>query len=329
MAMDASGRILVAGNDSVDRYLPSGALDSSFSATVAAPGSGANSLTAIPPAPTAASSWPGGVSRRRSPTSSGMSSSPARSTVRPSATSTQPCPGAAVSSPCGDGPSTGTPPPRCTVRLYADGSFRQAVAATTSRPDIGTAFPGAGNNRGFEVDLPLGAGNHSVCAEVVNQGVGANRWLGCQAAIVSPNPYGLLESASRAPGGVAVAGWAIDPDTSGVVSVQMYVDGMAGPDGAGQPFPPRGRHLGARLGEQPRLPLGGPGGPGPTPGLRLCPEPGPGDVTDRRLPNRRRHRRPHRRPRHGDLDGRPGRRRRRRMGHRPRRGGTGDGLRHL
>ena len=39
------------------------------------------------------------------------------------------------------------------------------------------------------------------------------------------NPFGNFEGARRVPGGVDVSGWAIDPDTTGPVTVDAYVDG--------------------------------------------------------------------------------------------------------
>jgi hypothetical protein len=38
------------------------------------------------------------------------------------------------------------------------------------------------------------------------------------------NPFGLLDSATRVPDGIRVAGWAIDPDTTGAVTAHVYVD---------------------------------------------------------------------------------------------------------
>ncbi len=39
------------------------------------------------------------------------------------------------------------------------------------------------------------------------------------------NPFGNLEAATRLPAGVAVSGWAIDPDTTGPVDVHVWADG--------------------------------------------------------------------------------------------------------
>ena len=42
------------------------------------------------------------------------------------------------------------------------------------------------------------------------------------------NPFGNFEGARRIPGGVDVSGWAIDPDTTGPVTLHAYVDGRWG-----------------------------------------------------------------------------------------------------
>ena len=41
----------------------------------------------------------------------------------------------------------------------------------------------------------------------------------------SSDPYGVVDSTRTAPGAVTATGWAIDPDTSAPIMVQMYVDG--------------------------------------------------------------------------------------------------------
>ena len=50
------------------------------------------------------------------------------------------------------------------VVVIADGALLMDVAAIRSRPDVGAAYPGAGPERGFAVDVTLSPGSHSVCA---------------------------------------------------------------------------------------------------------------------------------------------------------------------
>jgi uncharacterized delta-60 repeat protein len=44
-------------------------------------------------------------------------------------------------------------------------------------------------------------------------------------AVVPSDPFGSLDTVGRRPGGVLVAGWAIDNDIAGPVTVHVYVDG--------------------------------------------------------------------------------------------------------
>jgi hypothetical protein len=50
-------------------------------------------------------------------------------------------------------------------------------------------------------------------------------------------PIGNLEAATRVPGGVAVSGWALDPDTSEPTDVHVYVDDVGTAIRADQPRP--------------------------------------------------------------------------------------------
>ncbi len=53
------------------------------------------------------------------------------------------------------------------------------------RPDIGRAFPGVGNNRGWGAGFSnLPEGTHRMCVTVINQGEGVNKLLGCRDVVV-------------------------------------------------------------------------------------------------------------------------------------------------
>ncbi|MDQ1428678.1 MAG: hypothetical protein QOK39_2154 [Acidimicrobiaceae bacterium] len=122
-----------------------------------------------------------------------------------------------------------------TVHIYIDGNFVTSVAANTARPDIAAAFPGYGGAHGFDTLVPsLGSGTHQVCAYGINALVGAgnsnNPLLGCLAVAVGV-PFGFVDSTVRIPGGVRVTGWAIDPQTTDPVAVQVQVDGAVAATG--------------------------------------------------------------------------------------------------
>ncbi len=113
------------------------------------------------------------------------------------------------------------------VDLYLDGQWNQRTTADVARPDVGQVFPASGPDHGFAADLVVPyVGNHVVCAYAINVMAGTtNPFIGCQALYVNRDPMGNLDSVSvsTAPAHpVTVAGWAIDPDTTGPISVDIY-----------------------------------------------------------------------------------------------------------
>ncbi len=111
------------------------------------------------------------------------------------------------------------------VHVYVDGSG-SALTASATRGDVGAAYPGYGSGHGFAATLRAAPGRHTVCAYGINTGAGGNSVLGCRSVVVSGgDPFGSLDVVAPAAGGVAVAGWAIDPDTAGPIAVHVYVDG--------------------------------------------------------------------------------------------------------
>ena len=122
-------------------------------------------------------------------------------------------------------PDTSTP---IATHVYVDGRWAGAVTANLGRPDVAAAFPGYGARHGFDLTVPVsGGGAHQVCTYAINVGRGsANPVFGC-ATVSLPTgaPYGSVDLAEGQAGGVHLAGWSIDPDTSGPVQVHVYVDG--------------------------------------------------------------------------------------------------------
>jgi endonuclease/exonuclease/phosphatase family metal-dependent hydrolase len=80
------------------------------------------------------------------------------------------------------------------------------------------------DGRGFDGIVPAQSGT-GVCVAALNVGAGADRRLGCVPVPAGSNPVGDLELAERVPGGIRVAGWALDPDTAAAVDLHVYVDG--------------------------------------------------------------------------------------------------------
>jgi hypothetical protein len=119
--------------------------------------------------------------------------------------------------------------PDTTAPLYLwvtiDGVGRH-IYADAPRPDVGAAYPAYGGDHGFAVSIPASPGAHRVCVTASNVGIGRHTSLGCRSAVVPAGPpLGNLESALGVPGGVALKGWALDPDTTAPVFLWVTVDG--------------------------------------------------------------------------------------------------------
>lgn len=118
------------------------------------------------------------------------------------------------------------------VHVWADGVFLGAGFADKARADLLAAVPGYGAAHGYQFKVgPLGGGTHTVCTYGINQGVGTNHLLNCATVQGSGEPIGRFDQATSLNGGtsVAVAGWAIDPDTTAPDAVHVYVDDIGIP----------------------------------------------------------------------------------------------------
>jgi subtilisin family serine protease len=111
------------------------------------------------------------------------------------------------------------------VDIYIDGT-RIRAGANVDRVDL--AGFGMGTGHGFSVVVPTTRGGHTACVWMVNDGRGAvNISLGCRTISVpsADVPFGAFDVLRRAPGGVHVAGWAIDPTTPVPVAIDVRVNG--------------------------------------------------------------------------------------------------------
>jgi hypothetical protein len=117
-------------------------------------------------------------------------------------------------------PDTKAPIP---VHVYVDGRG-VATKADRDRPDVGAAYPAYGSAHGFTAEVPASPGAHTLCAYGINTGGGSNSLLGCRTVVVPDrSPFGSFDAATAVTGGVRVAGWTIDPDTSAPIDVHVYV----------------------------------------------------------------------------------------------------------
>ena len=121
-------------------------------------------------------------------------------------------------------PDTTAPIP---VHVYVGGAGT-ALTADQGRPDVSAVFPPYGEAHGYSAVLGAPAGPVTACAYAINVGAGGNALLGCRTVtVVGGQPIGALDVVTRTFVGIEVAGWAIDPDTTGSIPVHVYV-GPAG-----------------------------------------------------------------------------------------------------
>jgi hypothetical protein len=114
------------------------------------------------------------------------------------------------------------------VHAYVDGQGT-ALTANVSRPDVGAAFPGRGNDHGFSWSGTVAAGQHTVCLYAIDpQMTYRNVPLGCRSIAVQVTaPRANWEVVSSSGTTLSVGGWAFDPDATGTASqVHVYVDGQ-------------------------------------------------------------------------------------------------------
>lgn len=110
------------------------------------------------------------------------------------------------------------------VHVYVDGRIAATGTAGTSRGDVAQAYPGWGPGHGFDLEVPVTPGDHTVCVYAINRGTGTgNPLLGCRR--VTGDPFGSLDAVTRRPEGAVVTGWAVDPDTASPIDVHVYVNG--------------------------------------------------------------------------------------------------------
>jgi uncharacterized membrane protein len=122
-----------------------------------------------------------------------------------------------------DAPTASVP-----VHVYVDGRVA-AVTANASRPDVGAAFPGAGNGHGWSWSTSVRSGVHTVCVYAIDVD---NRWrntpLGCRSVTAAAAlPIGNFDNAWVSAGALNVSGWALDRnDPSEPATFEVYIDGQ-------------------------------------------------------------------------------------------------------
>jgi peptidoglycan hydrolase-like protein with peptidoglycan-binding domain len=113
-----------------------------------------------------------------------------------------------------------------TTSLTVDGQPSDVVPSAASRTDIAARFPGIGDLHGVTADLDLPEGTHKVCLVAPNAAgtEGSSATVACKDVTVEHSAVGALELVRRAPGGVLVRGWGIDPDVARAADVEIRSD---------------------------------------------------------------------------------------------------------
>lgn len=110
------------------------------------------------------------------------------------------------------------------VVASVDGVTAATGLANQPRPDLLAYFPRYGTKHGYLLRVNVPNGTHNVCITASNFGLGSSTPLGCRPVTGSNNPVGGLTLASRGPGTISVAGWALDPNTTAPSTVRIVVD---------------------------------------------------------------------------------------------------------
>jgi len=113
------------------------------------------------------------------------------------------------------------------VDVYIGGVGR-SVTANQDRPDVGSAYPSIGSAHGFSASWTVPGGTQNLCVYAISADTSTNATLACGPITVPDgSPFGSVDGVQAGPSGLAVRGWAIDPDTSAPLTVRVSVDGTA------------------------------------------------------------------------------------------------------
>jgi hypothetical protein len=110
--------------------------------------------------------------------------------------------------------------------LTVDGEPSDVVPTSVLRTDIAARFPGIGDLHGVTADLDLPEGVHTVCLLAPNATgtAGSDATVACKDVKVEHSAVGAIEVIRRAPGGVLVRGWGLDPDVARAADVEILSD---------------------------------------------------------------------------------------------------------
>ena len=112
------------------------------------------------------------------------------------------------------------------VQITVDGTVVSDVAADRGRADVAAVIPGAPADAGFDAVVPIQNATSDVCVNAHLPGNSTLFPLGCKSVTVPTLPFGSLDVAANTGNSLRVAGWAVDPQTTGPLEIHVYVDGQ-------------------------------------------------------------------------------------------------------
>ncbi len=113
-----------------------------------------------------------------------------------------------------------------TVHLTVDGAVASSGAASLASTAAATAWPGYGTAHGFDVTSAIPVGAHKICLTGDNLGLGSGpSSLSCADVVKYAHPIGALATTTTIPGGVRLAGWALDDTSDSPATIHATVDG--------------------------------------------------------------------------------------------------------
>lgn len=111
------------------------------------------------------------------------------------------------------------------VTVTVDGHSVVTAVARDPRPKLRLAYPAFGGHHGFDLSVPVADGTHQVCVKALDTAKGPATSLGCATLTAAHEPVGAITDVARTARGVAVTGWALDPDSTDPVTVTVQADG--------------------------------------------------------------------------------------------------------
>jgi hypothetical protein len=95
---------------------------------------------------------------------------------------------------------------------------------TTFIPLVASNLVSGVGNYGFDHTYLRPAGTHKICVTALNVGAGTNHLLGCKTITFGSSPRGAVGMIAQVPNGIRFTGWALDPDTTTSIYVDVHVD---------------------------------------------------------------------------------------------------------